>query len=84
MKPKNQTFAYKIALFNELFFRIYYFFSTIIGQDKRKRLISGRRGTKRAGLEKRGVEGWLNPGLGAGFWDGFFLLSFPWTGGGGF
>ena len=54
MKPKNQTFAYKIALFNELFFRIYYFFSTIIGQDKR--LISGRRGTKRAGLKKRG--GW--------------------------
>ena len=90
MKPKNQTFAYKIALFRIIFQNLLFFFNynRTRNQDKRKhkrkRLISKWRGTKRAGLEKRGVEGWLNPGLGGGFWDGFFLLSFPWTGGGGF
>jgi len=42
-------------------------------------LISGRRGTKRAGLEKRGVEGWLNPGLGGVLgWILSFLLSLDW------
>ena len=42
-------------------------------------------GNKESRTRKEGrLEGWLNPGLGGGSWDGFFLLSFPWTGGGGF
>jgi len=42
-------------------------------------LISKWRGTKRAGLEKRGVEGWLNPGLGGVLgWILSFLLSLDW------